>query len=91
MPVVIPREEQTLDFILRFLAMAEIKQAYRCSLGLTRTLDLCVLSLPTTENIRCVIISFQNILPNIEKSLLCGLSIIRSLQNRLIPYKINNS
>ncbi|OYP41846.1 hypothetical protein CIK88_03710 [Prevotella sp. P5-50] len=30
-----------LDFILRFLAMAELKRALFCSFGLTKTLILC--------------------------------------------------
>ena len=32
-------DEEVLDFILRFLAMAELKRALFCSFGLTKTLD----------------------------------------------------
>ena len=34
-------DEEVLDFILRFLAMAELKRALFCSFGLTKTLILC--------------------------------------------------
>ena len=35
-------DEEVLDFILRFLAMAELKRALFCSFGLTKTFSTCM-------------------------------------------------
>ncbi|MFW5535495.1 MAG: hypothetical protein ACOCOU_07980, partial [Prevotella sp.] len=48
----------TLDFILRFLAMAEIKQACLCSFGLTKTLDFILRFLAMAEIKQACLCSF---------------------------------
>ncbi|MCH3980467.1 MAG: hypothetical protein LKE41_00840 [Prevotella sp.] len=47
-------EYKLLDFILRFLAMAELKQACLCSFGLTKTLAFAHLFSPWQSSSKLV-------------------------------------
>ncbi|WP_144269541.1 hypothetical protein [Prevotella sp. P3-92] len=51
-------DEEVLDFILRFLAMAELKRALFCSFGLTKTLDFILRFLAMAELKRALFCSF---------------------------------
>ncbi|WP_144007553.1 hypothetical protein [Prevotella sp. P3-120] len=51
-------DEEVLDFILRFLAMAELKRALCCSFGLTKTLDFILRFLAMAELKRALFCSF---------------------------------
>ena len=51
-------DEEVLDFILRFLAMADLKRALFCSFGLTKTLDFILRFLAMTELKRALFCSF---------------------------------
>ena len=51
-------DEEVLDFILRFLAMAELKRTLFCSFGLTKTLDFILRFLAMAELKRALFCSF---------------------------------
>ena len=51
-------DEEVLDFILRFLAMAELKRALFCSFGLTKTLDFILRFLAMADLKRALFCSF---------------------------------
>ena len=51
-------DEEVLDFILSFLAMAELKRTLFCSFGLTKTLDFILRFLAMAELKRALFCSF---------------------------------
>ena len=57
MTVLIPLEETSLGFHPSFSRHDRDQTACLCSCGLTQTFNLCILSPPSTENIRCALLS----------------------------------
>ena len=57
MPVIIPLEETNLGFHPSLSRHDSDQAACLCSFDFTQTFNLCVLSPPSSENIRCAVFS----------------------------------